>query len=356
MTVTRETPSTGSQPSQLGRSTARRAAAYPRGGACLLVLTAVLATSPAAPTTAQEAPPPVGAAPTGEPAWYPSRYGKDDTLGAVNLLRPEKALAAAKLVRTGKSYALGVETGRDTPAFGTRTFQLFAVASGDGSGATTGANRAVFNDDWMLTWLGIGSQIDGLGHLGIDHRYYNGLAVADFWRPEGLVKLGLHELPPIVTRGVLLDVAALRGVERLPAGTAIDRATLEAAARRQSVVLESGDVVLVHTGWQALAAESPTEFLAGEPGIDVSAATYLAELGAVAVGADTWGVEVFPNPDASQVFPVHQTLLAKHGVYFLENMNTSELAADEAYTFMFVLGIPRFVGAVQMVINPVAIR
>jgi kynurenine formamidase len=290
------------------------------------------------------------------PTWYPSRYGAGDTLGALNLLSPEKVVAAARLVRTGKTYALGVETGRDTPAFGTRTFQLFAVASGNGSGATLGANKAVYNDDWMLTWLGIGSQIDGLGHLGIDHRYYNGLPVADFWRPDGLAKLGLHELPPIVTRGVLLDVAAHQGVARLAAGTAISRKMLQAAATAQKVELREGDVVLVHTGWQSLASESPADFLASEPGIDVEAAEYLASLGIVAVGADTWGVEVFPNPDPAQIFPVHQTLLAKHGVYILENMSTAALAADDAYEFLFALGVPRFVGAVQMVVNPVAIR
>ena len=105
--------------------------------------------------------------------WYPSKYGADDTLGAINELSPEAVLAATKLVKTGKTYALGVETGRDTPAFGARSFQLFAVASGDGSGVTSGGNQMTYNDDWMTTWLGIGTQIDGLGHLGIGHLYYN---------------------------------------------------------------------------------------------------------------------------------------------------------------------------------------
>lgn len=288
--------------------------------------------------------------------WYPSRYGPEDSLGAINLLSPELVLRAAKLVTTGKTYALGVETGPDTPAYGTRTFQILTLGGGDGSGAGIGDNKATYNDDMLLTWLGIGTQIDGLGHLGIDHRYYNGAHVSEFLRPDGLTRFGIHELPPIVTRGVLLDVAALAGKERLEAGTAINRATIDAATKRQGVALARGDVVLFHTGWQSMASEDAQAFLEGEPGLGAEGATYLAELGAVAVGADTWGLDVLPAEKENVAFPAHQILLAKHGVYVLENIRTSELAADGVSEFLFVLGAPRFVGAVQMVINPVAIR
>ena len=288
--------------------------------------------------------------------WYPSKYGADDTLGAINELSPEGVLAAVKLVKKGKTYALGVETGRETPAFGSRSYQLFAVASGDGSGSTMGRNRGTYNDDWMTTWLGIGTQIDGLGHFGIDHRYYNGAPVAEIWRPEGLVKFGTHLLPPIVTRGVLLDLAGSKGRKLLDAGTPIGRAEIEAAAKRQGVRPGRGDVVILHTGWQSLADSDTDRFISGEPGLVEDGAEYLAGLGVVAVGADTWGVDAFPNPDPEVVFPCHQILLAKHGVYILENIRTAELLADEAWEFLFVLGQPRFVGAVQMVVNPIAIR
>jgi kynurenine formamidase len=288
--------------------------------------------------------------------WYPSKYGADDTLGAINELSPAGVLAAVKLVKKGKTYALGVETGRETPAFGSRSYQLFAVASGDGSGSTMGRNRGTFNDDWMTTWLGIGTQIDGLGHFGIDHRYYNGTPVAEIWRPEGLAKFGTHLLPPIVTRGVLLDIAGSKGRELLDAGTPIGRKEIEAAATRQGVRPGRGDVVILHTGWQSLADSDTDRFISGEPGLVEDGAEYLAGLGVVAVGADTWGVDALPNPDPEVVFPCHQILLAKHGVYILENIRTEELLADEAWEFLFVLGQPRFVGAVQMVVNPIAIR
>lgn len=289
-------------------------------------------------------------------SWYPSKYGAEDTLGAFNNLSPAKVLEAARLVKTGKTYALGVEIGRDTPAYGTRSFQLFAVASGDGSGATLGTNKMTANDDWVMTWLGIGTHIDGLGHLGIEHRYYNGNKVSEFWQADGLTKLGLHKLPPIVTRGVLLDVAAYLGKEMLPAGTAINRKEIDGAARKQGIELRKGDVVILNTGWAALSTTDPEQFLSGEPGLGIEGAKYLAGLGVVAIGADTWGVEAMPFENTDHVFPVHQELLAKNGVYILENIKTDELVADEAWEFLFVLGQPRMVGAVQMMINPVAIR
>lgn len=288
--------------------------------------------------------------------WYPSKYGADDRLGALNLLSPALVLEAAKLITTGKTYALGVETGRHTPAFGTRSFQIFTMAANDGSGATEGTNQGIFNDDLMVSWLGIGSQIDGLGHFGIGHRYYNGLHVSEFLRPDGVTTFSTHTLPPIVTRGVLLDVAALRGVKRLAAGTAINKAELKGAAQRQGVVVRRGDVVILNTGWQALAKEDPEAFLAGEPGLGVEGAGYLVGEGVVAVGADNWALEVFPAENPQQSGIVHQTLLTRNGVYVLENMRTDELVADGVSEFLFTLGTPRFVGAVQMVVNPIAIR
>lgn len=289
-------------------------------------------------------------------SWYPSKWGADDTLGAINELSPEGVLEAAKLIKTGKTYSLAVETGRQTPAYGSRSFQLFAVASGDGSGATMGGNRGTFNDDWMTTWLGIGTQIDGLGHLGIDHVYYNGTHVSEFWQADGLTRFGTHLLPPIVTRGVLLDIAGLKKVKMLAGGTPIHVSDIKAAAKRQGIELRRGDVVIFNTGWQELATADPTKFLESEPGLDVDGAEYLARLGVVAVGADTWGLDVLPNPDPELLFPVHQILLAKNGIYVLENIRTDELVADSAWEFLFVLGQPKFVGAVQMVINPIAIR
>ena len=288
--------------------------------------------------------------------WYPSEHGAGDTLGAVNHLSPEKVVQAAKLVKTGKAYPLGVVTGWDTPAYPPRQYAITVIQPGQDNGPTMGANRATGNDDLLYTWMGIGSQLDGLGHMGVEHVYYNGHKASDFVTAKGLKALSIEKLPPIVTRGVLLDMTRHFGENPLPAGTVFNGKEIGAQAAAQGVAIGKGDVVLFHTGWQSLADTDPAKFMSGEPGLGLGGAQYLAGLDVVAVGSDTWGVEAIPHEDAALAFPVHVELLAKNGIYILENMDSRALAADEGWEFLFVLGQPRFEGAVQAVINPVAIR
>lgn len=288
--------------------------------------------------------------------WYPSKYGADDTIGALNNLSPEKTRSAAGLVTQGKVYALGVVTGPKTPAYPGRDFKMIVYPHGDGSGATSGASKPVGNDDYLATWLGIGTQIDGFAHLGIDHRYYNGTPIGEIMDRGGVKKFGTHLIPPIATRGVLLDMTKVFEATRLKAGTAFNRPEIEAAAKAQGLEIGAGDVVLFHTGWLGLADEDAQAFVVAEPGLGVGGAEYLASLGVAAVGADTAALEAIPFESADMPFAVHQTLLAKNGVHILENIDTRALIADGVSEFLFVVGVPRFEGAVQMVINPVAIR
>ncbi|MCR9185130.1 MAG: cyclase family protein [Halieaceae bacterium] len=288
--------------------------------------------------------------------WYPSRHGADDTLGAINFLSPEIVVEAARLVTTGKTYALGVPTGPNSPAYGPRRYAMTVLQLDDGLGTPMASNRITSNDDLLQTWMGIGSQIDGLGHLGIDHRYYNGKHASEFVTVTGLTTFSIDRLPPIVSRGVLLNMAAHFNQPVLDAGTVFNSDDIKAAASAQNVRLKQGDVVLFHTGWLSIADSDPARFMAGEPGLGEDGARYLGELGVVAVGADTWGLDALPGDKADELFPAHQELLARQGVYVLENMDTRALVADQVQEFLFVLGQPRFVGAVQAIINPVAIR
>jgi len=288
--------------------------------------------------------------------WHPSKYGAGDTIGALNNLSAEKVLQAVRLVKIGKTYALGVETGPDSPAYPPRSYSMTILQLDDGTGTPLGSNKATGNDDLMNMWMGIGSQIDGLGHMGINHVYYNGNHASDFVTPKGLTKLSIDKLPPMVSRGVLLDMTKLLGTDIIAPGTAFNRKEIDAAAKAANLEIEHGDVVLFHTGWLNVMYSDPVRFMAGQPGLGLEGARYLAELGVVAVGADNWALEVLPAEDKTHAFPVHPELLAKNGVYILENMDTRALAADNATEFLFVLGQPRFVGAVQAVINPIAIR
>nr|WP_269584110.1 cyclase family protein [Roseibium sp. Sym1] len=292
--------------------------------------------------------------------WHTSPWGPEDEIGAANLITPESVLDAAKLVKTGKTYNLGIVVGKDTPAFSPRSMSITVLQPNQITTEGLGTNGMTYNDDIFMGWLGIGPQIDGLGHIGIKHTYYNGLAGADVAKADGLAKLGLEKLPPIVARGVMLDMAAFYGQDIVKEGTAYTKDDIMAAAKAQGVELKKGDVVLFHSGWlDLLDGETPDHdrYVKVEPGLGISGAEYLAEIGVVAVGADTWGLEAVPFENgADGVFAVHQILIPQNGIYILENMDTRALANDKAYEFMFVLGVTRMKGAVQMMINPTAIR
>jgi kynurenine formamidase len=287
--------------------------------------------------------------------WYPSKYGADDEIGAANLLSPDKVLAAAELITTGKAYPMGVPIDRDTPAFPPRSLAITVLQPNQGNGASFGANKMSYNDDMFNGWLGIGTQIDGLGHLGIDSVYYNGNKVEDFAKTTGLTKLGIEKIPPIVTRGILIDMAGHKGVEQMNEGEIISADDIQAAMQDQGLEAREGDVIILHTGWLDMLTDDPARYGAGEPGIDAGAAEYLASLNPVAVGADTWGIEAVPFA-ADRVWEGHQVLLAKNGIYILETLDTRDLIADGVNEFLFVLGQPLYTGAVQAIINPIAIR
>lgn len=287
--------------------------------------------------------------------WTKSKWGPNDEIGAANYMKPELVVKAAQLIKAGKTYALGIETNSKTPAYPPRGFKITIVQPGQAGTPGLGPSKTTYNDDIIDGWVGIGSQIDGLGHIGVEHVYYNGNKLADFADPSGLKKLGAEKIPPIVARGVLLDMAAHYGTDVVKEGTAFNTKEIEEVAKKQGVEIRQGDVVLFHTGWVSLIGKDNKRYNAGEPGLGVEGAKYLVGKGVVAVGADTWGLEVLPF-ESKNVFEVHQVLLPMNGTYILENMNTGPLAADKAYEFLFVLGVPKLTGAVQGIINPIAIR
>ena len=287
--------------------------------------------------------------------WTKSKWGPNDEIGAANYMTPELVLKAASLVKTGKTYALGIPVDTKTPAYPPRTFKLTVVQPGQAGSPGLGPTKTTYNDDIIDTWVGIGSQLDGLGHIGVEHVYYNGNKLADFADPTGLKKLGVEKVPPIVTRGVLLDMAAYYNTDVVKEGTAFNVKEIEEVAKKQGVEIRQGDVVIFHTGWLSLIGKDDKRYATGEPGLGVEGAKYLTGKGVVAIGADTWAVETIPF-ESKNVFEVHQILLPMNGTYILENMDTAALAADKAYEFLFVLGQPRFKGGVQSMINPVAIR
>ena len=289
-------------------------------------------------------------------ACQPSRWGEADEAGAANHITAASVLAAAQLVKTGKTYSLGITIDHTTPAFAPRSLSLQVVQPNQQEGRVAFPN-ASYNDDLFQGWFGIGSQLDGLGHIGgPGGMYYNCNDAKDFAFLSGLTKLGIEKVPPIVARGVLLDMAAQLEVPHLEAGQFFTVADVQAAEERQGTPVRAGDVVLFHTGWtDAKLKADPDVWVAGEPGQSEEVARYLASKDVVAVGADTWGLDVVPPPDPQRPFQGHVILLKENGIYILETMNTGPLARDKAFEFLFVLGQAKVRGAVQMIINPVVI-
>ena len=286
-----------------------------------------------------------------------SKFGPDDQIGNVNYITPAKTLAASKLVTKGKAYRLGVETNKDTPAYGTRTFNIIVLQPAQAGGTTIGPNKVTYNDDIINGWVGVGSQIDGLGHLGIDGLYFNCNKANDFTAPDGLKKLGIEKVPAIATRGVLLDMAGYFNSDIVKEGTAFNRAEIEGAMKKEGIrSIEQGDVVLFYTGWQKLSGKDNKRFISMNPGLGREGAHYLASLGVAMVGSDTPNFEVLPFEKDAGVYEVHQILLALNGIHILENMNTEEMVKDQAWEFLFTLGPPRITGGVQAIINPIAMR
>jgi len=289
----------------------------------------------------------------------PSRWGADDQIGAANLLTNASVLAALSVVSQGNVHPLGIVVGPDLPAFAPRKMTLQVVQPGQHHGRSLVGDYGwpmTYNDDLSQLWFGMGPQIDGLGHLGEQGVFYNCNRGEDFAAITGLEKLGIQDIPPIVARGVLVDMAEHFGVESLGADQPFGSEDIAAAAAAQGIEFREGDVILLHTGWtDSMLGADPEAWVATEPGITNEAAEYLASFGPVAVGADTWGVEAVPPSGDDRVFHGHVTFLKNNGIYILETMNTGRLARENVTEFLFVLGQARVQGAVQMIINPVAI-
>ena len=290
-----------------------------------------------------------------------SRWGPADQIGAGNLLTVEKRLVALQSVREGRVYDVSHEISAGAPfmAPNQTPFLLSIWASWRDSikrRRLTGAtNDAGANVERIEMTAHVGTHIDALGHFSKGDRLYNGFSAADTVTDWGLVKLGIEHAPPMITRGLLLDVAGLDGGAHLNPGRAITPDELKRAADAARVAIEPGDIVLIRTGWGRWFETDNARYLQGEPGIDLPAARWLTAQGVVAIGSDNMAVEVLPNPDRSLSMPVHQHALAEAGVYLIENLALDELARDGVANFCFILLATKFRGATGSPVRPVAI-
>jgi kynurenine formamidase len=283
----------------------------------------------------------------------PSAWGAQDERGAANHMKPDTVLKGLRLVKEGKMYELGRVLEPAIPTFGTRRFGLHTARSSGPSGT----NQIRGNEEVVVTELGqVGTQFDALPHIGIGDMLYNCVKTDEVATRNGFTKLGVEKVGGIVTRGVLLDVAAVKGVEMLEVGYEITVADLEAAMKRQGTTIGAGDAVLIHTGWGKLWMKDNAKYNSGQPGIGIPAGEWLAKLNPILVGADNWGIEVRPHPNKDLAFPVHQVFLATYGIFLLENLDLETLARDQVPEFAFVVLPLKLKGGTGSTVAPIAMK
>jgi kynurenine formamidase len=296
-------------------------------------------------------------------AWWPSRYGPDDQAGALNEITPAATTRAASLVRKGCIYDLAHVLDDHVPAFPGRAFHQYLTTSAhqlnrrDPAAGPEGLGRN--NVNWVVEYVSapsqMGTHLDGLNHLQIGDRSYNGHRLVDVVEEYGTNRLGIETLPQIVTRGVLLDIAGTRGVRQLERGYAITPADAEAAAARRGVAVEPGDAVLFHTGWGRSWGVANAAYLDGEPGPGMALAEWLVAHRVSITGCDTWSFGPIPPEDPEEPFVVPQTLNVKHGVVVLENLRLAEVADAQLDEFMFVVSHAKLRGATGAWVAPLAV-
>jgi kynurenine formamidase len=286
----------------------------------------------------------VSITPSLQTRWWPSPFGADDQLGMLNHVTDAKRLAALASVREGRLYDLGRELHEDIPVFPGRFFKqtLVSTAHHANRSEPVGGNDVNWVTEQVSATMQLGTHLDALSHLQIGDRGYNGWSVAELADTAGVKKLGVETVPQIVTRGWLLDVDGFGpgdviGVEHLG-----------------DLAPEPGDAVLFHTGWGAC-WDDPDTYVSGEPGPGYEVAAWLAEHGVALTGCDTWSYGPVPAEDPDRPFEVPQILNAKHGVFIVENLDLSELAADGVREFALILTHPKLRGATGAWTSPIAL-
>jgi len=283
----------------------------------------------------------------------PSKWGAADERGSANHMGPASVLRARELIRTGEVIELAHVLSSDMPLFGTRRFDLHTKRTT----MNPQSNRRGSNEEIVVAEIGqVGTQFDGFAHQTHEDRWYNCIPVSENATRSGFTRLGIEKVGMLMTRGVLLDIAGLKGVAVLPDTYEITVADLEAALSRQNLKLVPGDAVLIHTGWGTLWAKDNARYVKSCPGLGIAAAEWLARQDPMLLGSDNWPVEVAPNPDPALSLPVHQIALVVNGIHLLENMKLDELAATGVHEFAFVMQPLKLQGGTGSTVSPTAIR
>ena len=286
-----------------------------------------------------------------------SPWGPTDEIGTLNMMTDASRLDVLKQVAGGKVYDLGVELFVGMPTccapFGDPTFQIWMTHA---PARNQEKEMLSYSGDGVSMYTHTGTHIDALNHFGLRGKIWNQVSADDALTTRGWTKSGTDKYPPIVARGVMIDVAKYKNVKHLPTSYAITVADLQETLKKQGTTLREGDVVLTRTGVMTLWPDEAKYRLADQPGLSLEAAQWLVEgQKAMLVGADNFGVESFPSKDPENFVPVHTYLQAEHGVSLLEALWLEELSKDQVYEFLFIAMPLKLRGGTASPIRPIAI-
>jgi kynurenine formamidase len=293
-----------------------------------------------------------------------SPFGEEDQLGALNLVTPERQTQILGRADGSRVYDLSIDYFVGMPSFqaaGDPAYQIFMSHTPDGTvvdnlnGVGDEINKRVcYSGDVIFMYTHTGTHLDSLNHFGIDGKIYNGFTPSEHLGSRHWTKGGAEQVPPVIARGIMLDIAKLKGVECLEPSYAISIADCEEELARTGLEITPGDVVLVRTGRMRYWPDG-SKTLGNPPGLSLEAARWITSQGAAIVGADQECVEVGPAQTEDNWLPGHCHFLAEAGVPMLELVNLEELSADGIDEFCLIAAPIRLRGATGAPIRPMAL-
>lgn len=300
-----------------------------------------------------------------QPAVGTSPWGPDDEIGRLNLMSAESRVAVLSRVDGGAVYDLSVDLFIGMPSWqaaGDPHYRMWMTHTPHGTtiddplGLGAAMNEHVsYTGAAFSMYTHTGTHIDTLAHFGLDGRIWNGFSADEHLGDRGWKVGGAETLPPIVARGVMIDLPAYLGIDMLSEGHRVSRAELRGALERQEVSLQEGDVVLIRTGRMQVYNDTAA-YMHNPPGLGMDAARFLVEDGgAMVVGADNLSFEAFPSEVEGNYVPVHTYLLAEQGTPILELVYLEGLSEAGVYEFAFIGGGLRLRGADAAPMRPIAL-
>ena len=283
----------------------------------------------------------------------PSKWGAGDERGSGNHMKPATVLRATQLIKTGEVIEIAHVLNDKMAINPNRRFDVMVKRTF----MNDFSNRRGSNEEVVVSEIGqVGTQFDGFAHQSHEDSHYNCFKTGAIATRTGFTKLGIEKVGMLMTRGVMIDVAALKGVDTLPDNYEVTVKDLQDALARQRLTLMPGDAVIINTGWGRLYGKDNARYNKGNPGIGVAAAEWLAKQDPMLMGADTAPVEISPNPDPKLSLPVHQIALVVNGIHLLENLKLDELSAKQVYEFAFIMQPLKAQGFTGSTVAPVAVR